>query len=82
MGTGDECVPIYKLVLRPSPRYPLQGLTVQVQDLFEVYVICYGLGDYVNTISSREAKNGGPAWSYASNLCEGPPDHATQREEC
>ena len=77
-----ECVPIYTLLLRPGLRHPLQVPTVQNQGLFEVYAICYVPGDWVNMISSREAKNGGLAWSYASNRCEGPPDHATHKEEC
>ena len=82
MDAGYECVPIYTLLLRPSLRHPLQGLTVQAQGLFEEYAICYGPGDWVNMITSKEAKNGGPAWSYTSNRCEGPPDRATHKEEC
>ena len=67
---------------RSSASPTLQGLTVQAQGLFEVYAICYGPGDWVNMISTKEAKNGGLAWSYTSNRCEGPPDHATHKEEC
>ena len=65
--------------LRPGLRLPLQGLTVQAQGLFEVYAICYAPGDWVNIISSKEAKNRGLAWSYTSNRCEGPPDHASPK---
>ena len=82
MEAGYECVPIYTLPLRQCLRHPLQELTALVQGLLDMYVICYGPGDWVNMISSREAKNGGLARSYTSNLCEGPPDRATHKEEC
>ena len=60
VGEGYECVPIYTLLLRPGPRYPLQGLTAQqVHGSFEVFAICFGPGDWVNMISSREAKTVG-----------------------
>ena len=49
----------YKLLLRPRPQHLQQGLTAQVQGLFDVNVIPYAPGDLVNLISSREAKNGG-----------------------
>ena len=82
VDAGYECVPIYTLLLRPGLWHPLQGITVQALSLFEVYAICYGPGDWVNMISSKEAKSGGLAWSYTSNLCEGPSDRATHKEEC
>ena len=52
------------------------------QDSFEEYAIYYAPGDLVSMISSREARNGGPACSYTSNVCEGPSDRATHKEEC
>ena len=74
------CPNLYALFEASSLAFPTRNKCPSSR--FVSSVSHYGHGYWVNMISSREAKNAGPACSYTSNLSEGTPDRAIHEEEC